>query len=283
MLVAVLGTGAMGASMARRLLEAGHEVRVWNRTREKAEGLGAPVAATPAEAVDGAEAVITMLADGPAVAAVMEEALPALAPGCVWLQMSTVGVAWADRLAALAAEHGVALVDAPVMGSRPAAEQGQLLPLVSGPAAARERCRPLLEALSRSVLWLGDEPGLGSRLKLVLNLWIMTSVESLAECLALADALGLDPARFLQAMAGAPFDMEYAHWKGEMMLRQEFPAAFALRLARKDVGLALEAAAACGVELPLAAATFERFGRAVELGHGDEDFSAVYLVARRGR
>ncbi len=280
MLVAFLGTGAMGAPMARRLAEAGHAVRAWNRTPEKAQGLGAEVAATPAEAVGQAEAVVTMLADGPAVEAVMAQALPALTPGCVWLQMSTVGVAWADRLAALAADHGLALVDAPVMGSRPAAEQGRLLPLVSGAAEARERCRPLLAALSRAVLVLGDRPGLGSRLKVVLNLWIMTAVENLAECLALAGALGVDPARFLEAMRGAAFDMEYAHWKGEMMLKEEFPPAFTLRLARKDVGLALQAATAVGVELPLAQATFDRFGRAIELGHGDEDFSAVYLVAR---
>jgi len=269
--------------MARRLVEAGHAVRAWNRTREKAEALGAEVAETPSEAVSGAEVAITMLADGPAVEAVMGETLAALGQDCVWLQMSTVGAAFADRLAALAAERGVLMVDAPVMGSRPAAEQGTLLPLASGPPQARERCEPVLRAFSRDVVWLGDAPGLGSRLKLVLNLWIMSSVENLAESLALAEALGLDPRRFLEGIAGASFDMPYAHWKGEMMLKREFPAAFTLRLARKDVGLALEAAAEAGVELPLAQATYERFGRGVELGYGDEDFAATYLAARPQR
>ncbi|MER3412021.1 MAG: 3-hydroxyisobutyrate dehydrogenase, partial [Thermoleophilia bacterium] len=243
------------------------------RTRAKAEGLGAEVAATPAEAVAEAQVVITMLADGPAVRSVMEQALPALASDAVWLQMSTVGVAWADRLASLAAERGIALVDAPVMGSRPAAEEGSLLPLASGPP----------EAISRRILWLGDEPGLGSRLKVVLNLWIMTSVANLAECLALAEALRLDPRLFLDGISGAPFDMQYAHWKGEMMLKEEFPAAFALRLAQKDVGLALEAAGRAGLELALARATHDRFGQAIAQGHDDEDFSAVYLAVRRAR
>ncbi|MER3408651.1 MAG: 3-hydroxyisobutyrate dehydrogenase [Thermoleophilia bacterium] len=273
----------MGAPMTKRLVEHGHSVRAWNRTRAKAEGLGAEVAATPAEAVAEAQVVITMLADGPAVRSVMEQALPALASDAVWLQMSTVGVAWADRLASLAAERGIALVDAPVMGSRPAAEEGSLLPLASGPPAARARCQPALEAISRRILWLGDEPGLGSRLKVVLNLWIMTSVANLAECLALAEALRLDPRLFLDGISGAPFDMQYAHWKGEMMLKEEFPAAFALRLAQKDVGLALEAAGRAGLELALARATHDRFGQAIAQGHDDEDFSAVYLAVRRAR
>ncbi len=269
--------------MVRRLVGAGHAVRAWNRTREKAERLGAEVAGTPAEAVAEAEVAITMLADGPTVDEVARAALPELRGDAVWAQMSTVGVVWADRLAALAAEHEVALVDAPVMGSQPAAEQGQLLPLASGPPAARDRCAPVFEAFSRGVLSLGDEPGLGSRLKVVTNLWLMNSVESLAEVIALAEGLGLDPRRFLETISGAPFDMQYAHWKGEMMLKREFPATFALRLARKDVGLALEASEVAGLDLPLARATHERFGRAIELGHGDEDFAATYYASAPGK
>jgi 3-hydroxyisobutyrate dehydrogenase len=276
--LAVLGTGTMGAPMARHLVGAGHEVRVWNRTREKAEGLGAEVVGTPVDAVAEVEVAITMLADGPAVDAVLKDALPAWAEA-IWLQMSTVGVEWADRFAALAAEREIRLVDAPVMGSRPAAEDGQLLPLASGPPEARESCTEVFEAFSRGVIWLGDEPGLGSRLKLVTNVWIMNLVENLAETFAFAEGLGLDPRRFLEVIEGAPFDTPYAHWKGEMMLKGEFPAAFALKLARKDVGLALEAAEAAGVELPAARVTYERFSAAVELGHGDEDFAAAYLAA----
>jgi 3-hydroxyisobutyrate dehydrogenase len=281
MRIALLGTGTMGTPMAQHLLRAGHQLQVWNRTRSRAESTGAAVADTPAAAVASAEAVITMLADGPSVAGVMSEVLPALPPDAVWIQMSTVGVEWADRLSQLADEHGVAIVDAPVMGSRPQAEEGKLLPLAAGPAQACALVAPVLESFSRGVLWLGDQPGLGSRLKLVANHWILNSVENLAQTLAFADALDLDPRRFLELISGAPFDMQYAHWKAELMLGGEFPAAFALELARKDIALAIDAAAAAGIELPLAEATCQRQNRAIELGYGGADSAATYVVARR--
>ncbi len=270
----------MGEPIVRRLVAAGHSVAAWNRTWAKAEGLGAHVASSPAEAGRDADVVITLVADGPAVDAVMRETLPAMRTDAVWLQMSTVGAAWADRLTALAGEHGIALVDSPVMGSRPAAEQGQLLALASGAPAAVDRCVPVLEAITRAVLRLGDEPGLGSRLKIATNLWIMNSIENVAEIVALTEGLGIDPQRFLETISGAPFDMQYAHWKGEMMLKREFPAAFPLRLARKDVGLALEAAEAAGVELRAARATAAAYDRAIELGHGEEDVAATYYASR---
>jgi 3-hydroxyisobutyrate dehydrogenase len=271
----------MGAPMAQHLLRAGNDVRVWNRTRARAEHVGAPVADTPTAAVADAEVVFTMLSDGPSVAAVMADALPALAPGAVWVQMSTVGVQWADRLIALAAQQAVDTVDAPVMGSRPQAEEAKLLPLASGSEEARARVTPLLETFSRGVLWLGDQPGLGSRLKLVANHWILNSVENLAQTLAFAEALDLDPRRFLELISGAPFDMHYAHWKAAMMLEGEFPAAFALKLARKDAQLALEAADAAGIELSLVEATEKRLGRAVDLGLGEDDSAATFVVSRR--
>ena len=270
----------MGAPMAQHLLRAGHEVRVWNRTRSKAESTGAAVADTPSAAVGSVEAVITMLADGPSVAEVMRGALPALPAGGVWVQMSTVGVEWADKLTELAAKHGVDIVDAPVMGSRPQAEEGQLLPLAAGPQQACALVAPALEAFSRGVLWLGDQPGLGSRLKLVANHWLINSIENLAETLAFAEALDLDPRRFLELISGASFDMQYAHWKAELMLGGEFPAAFALKLAHKDIQLALDAAAAAGIELPIADATNQRQSRAIELGYGEADAAATYVVAR---
>ena len=271
----------MGAPMARHLLRAGHEVRVWNRTRAKAESTGAPVADTPAAAVAGADVAITILADGPSVSEVMTAALPDLPKTAVWVQMSTVGADWADRLTALAAEHGVEIVDAPLMGSRPQAEAGELLPLAAGSEAACKTIAPVFDAFSRGVLWLGDLPGVGSRLKLVVNHWILNSVENLAQTLAFAEALDIDPRRFLELISGAPFDMQYAHWKAELMLEGDFPVAFALKLARKDVVLALEAAAAAGIELPLAEVTSRRQGAAIDAGYGDDDSAATYLIARR--
>jgi 3-hydroxyisobutyrate dehydrogenase len=271
MRVAVLGTGIMGGPIARNLAAAGHEVRAWNRTREKAEGLGAEVADTPAEAVAGAEAMITMLADGPTVEAV----LPELDPDTLWVQMSTIGV---DDTARFAERHP-RFLDAPVLGSKPQAESGELLVL----AAGRERPEELFDVIAGKVMWLADEPGAGTRLKLATNLWIMNLVENLVETFALAEALGLDPAWFLEAIEGRPMDSPYAHLKGAKILNRDFTAAFALKHATKDVRLALEAARAAGIELALGPATLERFERAIALGHGDEDTATVWFAsAKRG-
>lgn len=267
--------------MARNLAEAGHDVVAWNRTPAAAEGLGATVADTPAGAVEGAGVVVTMLADGEAVNSVIQEALPALRSPVVWAQMSTVGTEWTERLAALAADHGIVFVDAPVMGSRPQAEEGMLVVLASGAPEGRERAAEAFDAVAREVMWLGDRPGLGTRLKLVVNHWLLVSVENLAETVALAEGLGVDPRRFLEVIDGSPFDMAYAHWKAAMMLEREFPTAFALRHARKDLGLALAAAGEVGIDLALAGATHGRFGQAIDRGYGDEDSAATYRVAGR--
>jgi 3-hydroxyisobutyrate dehydrogenase len=268
MRVAVLGTGTMGGPIARNLVAAGHDVRTWNRTREKAEALGVEVADSAAEAVRDAEAVITMLSDGAAI----DAAMPSIDPDVLWIQMSTVGVADTARFA----ERHPRLLDAPVLGSKPQAEAGELLVL----AAGRERPDELFEAIASRVMWLADEPGAGTRLKLVTNLWIMNLVENLAETFVLAEALGLDPRRFLEAIEGRPMDSPYAHLKGEKILNREFSAQFASKHATKDVRLALEAARAAGVDLGLAPATLERFERAVELGHGDEDTATVWFASR---
>jgi 3-hydroxyisobutyrate dehydrogenase len=268
MRVAVLGTGTMGGPIARNLAAAGHEVRAWNRTRERAEGLGAEVADTPTQATAGAEVVITMLADGPTVEAVV----PELDPGVLWIQMSTVGV---DETARFAGRHP-RFLDAPVLGSKPQAESGELLVL----AAGRERPDELFDAIASQVMWLDDEPGAGTRLKLVVNLWIMNLVENLAETFIFAEALGLDPRHFLEAIEGRPMDSPYAHLKGEKILTGNFAAQFALKHATKDVRLALEAARTAGVDLGLAPTTLERFERAAALGHEDEDTAAVWFASR---
>jgi 3-hydroxyisobutyrate dehydrogenase len=271
MRIAVLGTGVMGAPIARNLAAAGHDVRAWNRTREKAEGLGAEVADTPAEAVRDAEALITMLSDGPAVEAV----LPELDADVLWIQMSTVGV---DDTARFAERHP-RFLDAPVLGSKPQAEAGELLVL----AAGKDRPEELFDALASRVMWLADEPGAGTKLKLTTNLWIMNLAENLAESFALAEALGLDPRWFLDAIEGRPMDSPYAHMKGEKILSGDFTPQFALKHATKDVRLALAAARAAGVDLGIGPATLERLERAIELGHGDEDNATVWFATRPGR
>ena len=284
MKVAVLGTGIMGAPIARHLLAAGHDVSVWNRTRAKAEPLateGASVAESPAEAVSGAYYVITMLADGQAVDETMtgaDGALAAMSGRALWLQMSTIGIAATERAGARAAERGVVFVDAPVLGSKPQAEEGKLVVLASGAGEARERAEGVFRPFSRVVYWLGDA-GVGTRLKLVANHWVVCAIEAIAETFALAEALDVDPRQFVEVIEGGTMDMPYVRIKGDAMLRREFPTAFPLALARKDAALILEAAEG-KLELPLARATLARFERAIELGHGDEDMAATYYATR---
>ena len=283
MRVAVLGTGIMGAPMARNLAGAGLEVRAHNRTRERAEPLaehGVTVADSPAEAVEGAGVVVTMLSDGAAVEAVTDGL--AFPEGAVWAQMSTVGLEATERLAARAAEAGAAFVDAPVLGTKAPAEQGKLIVLAAGPAEARERCAPVFEAVGARTVALGDEPGAGTRMKLVLNTWLLALVEGLAESITLAERLGVDPAAFLEIIDGGPLGPPYAKMKGTMMIERSYEPSFPLALAAKDAGLALEAAAASGLELPALRAIRAQLEKAVEQGHGDADMAAAVEAARAG-
>ena len=281
--VAVLGTGIMGAAMARNLLKAGIEVRAWNRSREKAEPLeedGATVADSPAEAAEGADFLLTMLADADTVAQVVDDGvLSALSDGGVWLQMSTVGIEGTGRLGELAAGSGVAFVDAPVLGTKAPAEGGQLIVLASGPEEVRERSEAVFEPMASKVAWLG-EAGAGSRLKLVVNNWIVGLLGVLAETLSLAEATGVDPRRFLETIEGGPLGLPYAQMKGNMMIEERFPASFFLKLARKDAALVLDAAKANGLEMSVTEAVIARFDDAISSGHGDEDMAAVYEATK---
>lgn len=276
MTIAVLGTGHMGAPMARNLAAAGHDVRVWNRSRERAAPLahtGATVAASPTDAVRGADIIITMLADGPVVADVISEASDGLEADAVWLQMSTVGVDWADRLAEVAADLDIAYVDAPVLGTTAPAEEGRLTVLASGADDVRDRVAPVFDVVGSKTVWLG-EAGRASRLKLVTNAWVTTLTAAVAESVALAEHLGIDPRDFLDAIDGGAVGAPYAQIKGPMMIARDYPTSFPARLARKDVQLILDAARD-DLHMRLAGAAFEHFDAAVEAGHGDDDMAAV--------
>jgi 3-hydroxyisobutyrate dehydrogenase len=273
MKVAFLGAGIMGAPMVRNLVAGGHDVRAWNRTRAKAEGLGAEVAASPADAVEGAEAVVTMLADGDVVASVMEGVT--LSAGQVWWQCSTVGLA-IERLAGMAGD--AAFVDGPVLGTKQPAEQGALTVLASG--AGRDRLKPLFDAVASQVIDLGDEVGRGSRMKLVLNAWVVTLTEGVAESIGLAEGLGVDPGMFIDIIDGGPLGPPYAKLKGTMMIEGSFEPSFPLHLAAKDARLADEAARAVGLDLPLPRAIHAQMAKAIDAGHGDEDMAATIWAAR---
>lgn len=277
--VALLGTGTMGAGMARNIAAAGLPLKVWNRTRDKAAPLaeaGATVAETAAEAVSGADIVITMLFDADSVADTMDELGDAVPSGAIWLQQSTVGVEGADRLAALADKLGLVYVDAPVLGTRKPAEDGTLVVLASGPEEVREKVAPVFDAIGQRTIWVG-EAGSASRLKLVANAWVLTVVEGIAESLTLAKALGLDPALFLEAVKGGAMDAPYVQLKGSSMLAGDFTKAFGLDGAAKDAGLIVEAARSAGADLALFEAALAHFERALAAGHGDKDLSATFL------
>jgi 3-hydroxyisobutyrate dehydrogenase len=282
--VAVLGAGRMGAAMARTLLAAGFPVRAWDRTRARAAeiGGGVQVADSPASAAAKADVVITMLADGDAVASVMRSAgtgaAATMRPRAVWAQMSTIGVEWTGRLASLAAYREIDFVDAPVSGSDGPARDGSLVILASGARDVRERVQPVFDALGRRTVWLGPA-GDGSRLKLALNTWLASITEAMAETLALTEALGLDPQLLLDTIADGPLAAPYTQAKGTAMLDRRFEPGFALRLALKDARLALAAAGREGVDLPLAAAVVRRWDRAVADGHADDDVASVIAEA----
>jgi 3-hydroxyisobutyrate dehydrogenase len=281
--VAVLGTGIMGSGMARSLLRAGLDVRAWNRTQAKAAPLaadGATVTETAEEAVRGADVILTMLNDGLSVAAALTAAAPGVQRGQVLLQSSTVGIDATTELAQRAADLGLVYLDAPVAGTKQPAEQGALTVFVSGPSAVRPLANPVLNAIGQRTVWVGETPGAASQLKLVVNIWVINMVSSIAECLNLAEGLGIDPQSFLDVMKGGPLDSAYLQGKSAAVLSGDLTPSFTLSTALKDTRLILAAAEQTGVKLDLVAASANRFTRAEEAGHGGEDMIATYYAGR---
>ena len=274
-ITAVLGAGALGAAMAVRLGEVGHEVRLWNRTQERARDAAADARGVTAigavrEAVAGAGAVLTVLRDGDAVGQVMDEAIAGLDPGCVWIQASTVGPRSARALADLASDHGVAYLDAPVSGSTTPAREGKLVWLVAGDDAALTRARPVLDALGSSVLHVGTGVE-GSSLKLAVNAWMTAATVAMSDVLALCDALGIEHATFVAALEAGPLSMPYELQKVRLMDTETYAAGFAVQLALKDIDLA----AGLAEPSPLLRIVRDRLERAVAAGHGTDDLAAV--------
>jgi 3-hydroxyisobutyrate dehydrogenase len=284
--VAVLGTGIMGAAMARNLLRAGHEVSVWNRDPAKTEPLvteGARRAANPAEAVEAADVVLTMLYDAAAVEQVMRSAAPGIRRGTAWVQSTTVGVQDVTTLAALAAELGLELVEAPVSGTRAPAEAGQLLVLAAAPEAVRQRVAPVLDAVGARTIWTGDDASTGSaaRLKLVVNSWVIAASNAAGEAVALAQSLGVAPQQFLDVLDGGPLDLPYLRMKMDLILNDRLePASFAVDTARKDAHLIIDAADEEGLTLDGAAASAARLDRVAEQGRAKQDMAAAYYASR---
>jgi 3-hydroxyisobutyrate dehydrogenase-like beta-hydroxyacid dehydrogenase len=275
--VAFIGLGAMGSRMARRLLDAGHEVVVWNRTRGKADelvGHGAVLARSPAAAAGDAEAVITMVSD-PAALRAVTEGPDGVATGMkssgVVIEMSTVGPAAVSRLAS-ALPPGVDVLDAPVLGSVGEAEAGTLTIFVGGPPPLVQRWSPLLSHLG-SPLHVGPI-GSGAAAKLVANTTVLGVIGVLGEALALADGLGLSRGTAFEVLATTALGSQSEKRRASIE-SGEYPARYALSLARKDAGLILASAADAGTEMRLTAAAATWLAEAEDAGWSDRDYSVV--------
>jgi len=281
--VAVLGLGILGSVVARRAAKAGLPVIAWDRSAEHRAAFSTgdiASAPTPAEAVRDADVVVTMLFDADAVLDVMGSrgACAAMKPGATWLQMSTIGVAGTERAIALAASRpDVAFADAPVSGSKYVAQSGQLVVFASGD---RERAgsavQPFLDAIAREVHWLG-EAGQGTRIGLLFNAWIGMLIENIAEVTRLAQALGIEPGRFVELVANGALVPPWALAKFQKIVENrtgevEVP----LRLAHKNVLLALDAAGDERHRLPVLDHIGSMWSEVIR-DHGESDISAVYL------
>jgi 3-hydroxyisobutyrate dehydrogenase len=277
--VAFLGIGTMGHAMAASALRAGLPVVVWNRepkaTRDLGD-LGADVADSPADAARRAAIVVTMVTDADAVMAIAEGQgmLAALAPGAVWVQMSTIGVDGIERVKELADRErpDVTLIDAPVSGSKEPAERGQLTIFASGSETVRTRLDPLFNALGQRTVWVGPV-GSGSRVKLVANAWLALAAEAINTSVALARRLGLDVGTVSNALAGNPLVSPWQAAKLERIAHDDFSAQFALSLALKDVHLALEADG--DDRFRALASLADEWQDVVEDGLGDRDLTIV--------
>ncbi len=278
--VAILGLGTMGMGMAKNLLKAGFTVAVHNRTSAKAAPLatlGARIASTPADAAKDADVIISMLSDDDASRKTWtgkDGALEGAEPGTVLVESSTVTPAWISELALLAEERKLHLLDAPVTGSRPQAEGGQLIFLVGGDAGVLERVRPVLSAMSKDVVLLGPV-GSGARMKLLNNFLAGVQVASLAEALAWIERSGLNREQALKLLCNGAPGSPLINTISARMVAANYDVNFLLSLMRKDLRYADSDAATLNIELRMAQAAETRFADGVNTGHGDQDMSAI--------
>ena len=289
MRVGFIGLGAMGSRMAGRLLAAHHELVVYNRTRERTRPLeqhGAKVVATPRELAAAVDIVCSSVANDVALEQVMfgpDGALAGTRAGTIVIELSTVNPRTSRRLHAAARGNGVSVLDAPVSGSTAQAEQGQLVIFVGGEEDVYEKCQPILAVLGSKTFYLGPS-GAGATMKLCVNMLLGLGVQALAEAIALGVKAGLPRERFLQVLGETAVVSPSQKSKLENVRKDEYPAAFALRLMFKDFGLIVETAMELSVPMPATAAAVQVAAaeHARQLAaHTDEDFSAVVRAMER--
>jgi len=286
-MIAVLGLGLMGSGMARRLLGAGFPVAVYNRTRSKAEALaadGARVADSPRDAAAGADVVISMLADDVASRSTWlgdDGALAALKPGAIVIESGTVSPEWIAELSAAAAKQNVDVLDAPVTGSKSHAAAGELNFLVGGSNETLEKARPVLAAMGKNVVHVGPS-GSGATLKLINNFVCGVQAASLAEAMVWIERTGIDRDLAIQVLGnGAPGSPLFKTVSARMA-KHDYTPNFHLELMRKDLDYSINEAGRHGVELTSAQMALAAFDRAIEEGHGHDDFASVVEPIRKG-
>lgn len=270
----------MGKPMARNLLKAGFPLIVWNRTRAKADDLvreGAKVAASPREAAAQADVLIAIISDPPAIEEVIfgqTGALEGLRRGSLFIDSSTISPDLARREAAACAERGVEFLDAPVTGGTWGAEKGELVFMIGGKQEVLDRARPILEALGKKFFLLGPN-GAGQTVKLAMNLILALEVEALAEATALVTNAGVPGERLVEVLQSSMGRSALMDVKAPLILKNDFPASFPLRLMHKDVKLALELAREEGIQLPAGAAALSTYGAVKDASKDDPDYAAV--------
>lgn len=279
--VGFIGLGHMGGAMAKNLLKDGHRVTVFNRTRSKAEALvsaGARVVDAP-RAACGGNVVITMLADDSAVEPIVlgpDGVVAALRADAIYVSMSTISVALSERLAEAHGRAGQAYVAAPVFGRPEAAAEAELFIVAAGADEAVGRCQPLFDAIGRKTFRIGETPSAANLVKLSGNFLIMSIIESLGEAFALVRKSGVDPHRYLEILTGTLFSAPVYRTYGALIAGEKYePAGFRMALGLKDVRLALAAADALAVPMPVASLVHDHFLAGVAQGQGDSDWSAL--------
>ena len=289
MRIGFLGLGKMGTPMARHLLAAGHELRVWNRSEGRTEPLlreGAIAAGTPAEAELGADAVITMLFDDAANEEVLFGAnglMDALSPGALHISCSTISVELSERLTQEHARHKHEFVAAPVFGRPNVAEQGKLWVVGAGAEHAVAKARPLLETFSRGISLVGTEPREAHAVKLGGNFLISAMLYSLSEAFVYADGQGIEPAVFFEAVNSALFQSPFYAAYSRTMLNPPAEAGASILLGEKDTRLLREAAASRGTRVKLADTLAEIFAQAKAAGLANQDWAVgMYRMSQQG-
>jgi 3-hydroxyisobutyrate dehydrogenase-like beta-hydroxyacid dehydrogenase len=289
--VGLIGLGLMGKPMGHNWLRAGYPLTVWNRTKSRADDLvraGATLAANPRAVAEHSDVLVTIVSDPPAVEEVIfgpagkadSGALAGLRPGSTLIDTSTVSPDLARRIAAACAQRRVEFLDAPVTGGTWGAEKGELVFMIGGKAEVLDRVKPVLEAVGKRFFLLGPN-GAGQTVKLGMNLLLALEVDALAESLALVTAAGVAPERLIEVMQSSMGRSALLDVKAPLILKNEFPASFPLRLMHKDVRLALEMAQKCGVALPAGAAAYATLSAVKDASPDDPDFSAIARFWRK--